>query len=80
MSRKERGRIFVTVVAALAIGGAAGAGVSFGIWGPAVAVSIAVLAGLAAGSQVLRAALLARRRISLTARGRSGHPDQPGAE
>lgn len=64
MTRKERGRIFLTVLAALATGGAAGAGVSRGFWGPAVAVGIALLAGLTAGSQVLRAVLRAKRRTT----------------
>jgi hypothetical protein len=61
VNRTERGRIFLTVLGALAIGGAAGAGVGARLWRPAVAVSIAVLVGLAAGGQVLRAVLKAKR-------------------
>ena len=61
MTRSERARLALTIVAALAAGGVAGAGVGAHLLSPAVAVSLAVLMGLAAGSQVLRAVLKAKR-------------------
>jgi len=61
MNRSERARLALTILAALAAGGVAGAGVGAHLLSPAVAVSLAVLMGLAAGSQVLRAVLKAKR-------------------
>ena len=61
MTRKERARLALIVVTALIAGGAAGAGVGARVLSPLAAVSLAVLIGLAAGSQVLRAALKAKR-------------------
>jgi uncharacterized membrane protein YfcA len=64
MNRGERARLALTVVAALVAGGVAGAGVGAHVLSPTVAVTLAVLMGLAAGSQVLRAALEAKRHAA----------------
>jgi len=64
MNRSERARLALTVVAALVAGGVAGAGVGVHLLSPTAAVSLAVLMGLAAGSQVLRAVLKAKRHAA----------------
>ena len=60
MTRKQRARLALTIFGALVAGGGVGAGVGT-LWNPAVAVTLAVLIGLAAGGVVLRAVLESRR-------------------
>ena len=61
MTRRQRARIALTIFSALVAGGAAGAGGGARLWSPAVAVSLSVVIGLAAGGVVLRTVLKNRR-------------------
>jgi hypothetical protein len=62
MTGEQRAPLAMTIVAALCAGAAAGAGVGLGWYGPAVAVGLALLLGLAAGYRVFRAVRAAKRR------------------
>ena len=59
--QRRRARIALTIFSALVAGGLAGAGVGARFWNPAVAVSLSVVIGLAAGGVVLRTVLENRR-------------------
>ena len=61
MTEAKRLALPVVVVAALAAGGLAGAGVGLGWYSPVVGVGGAVLIGLGTGAVVLRTALRVKR-------------------
>ena len=61
-----RARFVLTLVLALAAGGVVGAGVALRWYGPAVAVVLAALIGLAVGMQVRRRAITRADRAAPT--------------